>query len=253
MIRKKNGEVEWLEFELLAGVPEIVHGVFLRHGGVSQGPYRSLSMGSRAGDDPSNIAENRRRVLRSLGIEQCVEGNQVHSDEVMWVKEGNGVMGPFDGLMTDQKEIGLMVKHADCQAAIFYDPVRKGIANVHAGWRGQVKNVYRKTVQKMNQSFGTKPEDLFVCISPSLGPKHAEFIHYRRELPEEFWKFQVRPMYFDLWAIARHQLQEAGVPSHQIEIAGICTYSEEKDFFSCRRDKAYGNHATIVMINSTTN
>ena len=141
-----------------------------------------------------------------------------------------------------------MIKHADCQAAIFYDPVHKALANVHCGWRGNVKNIYRVAVQKMKFTFGTNPKDLLVGISPSLGPDHSEFIHYQTEWPEEFWRFQVRPNYLDLWAIARDQLEQCGLLPHHIEVAGICTFANPQDFFSHRRDKITGRHATVAML-----
>ena len=141
-----------------------------------------------------------------------------------------------------------MMKHADCQAAIFYDPVHHALANVHSGWRGNVKNIYQTTILKMASVFGTKPQDLLVGISPSLGPQHAEFKNYKVEFPEHFWSFQVCPEYFDLWAIARHQLEEAGVLPYHIEIAGICTYANKEDCYSYRRDKVTGRHATLAML-----
>jgi polyphenol oxidase len=251
MIRKKKGQLEWLEFELLAEIPDVVHGVFLRHGGVSVGPYRSLNIGGGTGDTPDlpdRVAENRRRIFDALQIQKCVGGKQVHGNEVAWVKTSDQEIGECDALITDQKEIGLMIKHADCQAAIFYDPVHHAIANVHAGWRGNVKNIYGATIEKMRQAFGSQPQDLLVGISPSLGPQRAEFVHYKTELPEEFWEFQLRPLYFDLWAIARHQLKTAGVLEGHIQIAEICTHTQADDFFSYRREKVGGRNATIVTL-----
>ena len=141
-----------------------------------------------------------------------------------------------------------MVRHADCQAAIFYDPKNKAVANVHSGWRGNVKNIYRSTIQKMRRVFGSKPADLLVCISPSLGPDCAEFIHYKAEFPEDFWAFQIKPYYFNLWAIARYQLELSGILPHHIEIAEICTNTEVEDYFSYRREKVSGRHATLAML-----
>src|SRR5690606_29333339 len=106
----------------------------------------------------------------------------------------------FDGMMTAQEGTGLLIRHADCQAAIFYDPKRRVIANIHCGWRGSVQNIYQKTVTQMEERYGTRARDLFVCIGPSLGPYHAEFIHYKEEIPPSFWAFQVRPNHFDFWA-----------------------------------------------------
>jgi polyphenol oxidase len=248
MIRKKQNEVEWLEFELLADVPGCAHGVFLRHGGVSAGPYGSLNIGGGTGDDEKNVEENRRRILQALNIQQWIGGKQVHGDEVAQIVAADQDVGDCDALITDRKNIGLMIKHSDCQAAIFYDPVHLAIANVHSGWRGNVKNIYHATIQKMGKTFGSKPEDLLIGISPSLGPNYAEFKNYKIEFPKELWEFQLQPQYFDLWAIARHQLEMAGVLPHHIEIAEICTHSSAEDFFSYRRDKVTGRNATVVMI-----
>jgi polyphenol oxidase len=248
MIRKKQGKIEWLEFEILADQPGIVHGVFLRHGGVSGGSLTSLNAGGSTGDTDENIAENRQRIMQALKMKCFVSGKQVHGDGVACVNEKDQHLGDCDALVTDKAHIGLMIKHADCQAAVIYDPVRRVLANVHSGWRGNVKNIYRATIQKMGQAFGSRPEDLLVGVSPSLGPEHAEFKNYKVEFPEDFWTFQVRPEYFDLWAIARHQLEQCGVLPHHIEIAGICTYANKEDCFSYRRDKVTGRHATIAML-----
>jgi YfiH family protein len=248
MLRKKKNALEWLEFELLADIPGLVHGIFLRHGGISEGPYCSLNMGRETGDDPKNVEENSRRVFEALSIKQWVAGKQVHKDEVVYIKDSRQNIGECDALVTDRKEIGLIIKHADCQVAIFYDPMCRAVANVHSGWRGSVKNIYAAAVQKMMETFDSKPENLLVGISPSLGPNHAEFVNYKVEFPEEFWKFQVRPDYFDLWAIARYQLQASGILPHHIQIAQICTHTEAKDYFSYRRDKVSGRNATVVML-----
>jgi YfiH family protein len=248
LIRKKVGEIQWLEFEIFAEEPTLVHGVFLRHGGVSSGPYATLNLGKDIGDFTENVLENRRRVLSALNVPACVSCHQVHGNEVKLVTDPSQNIGECDGITTQQTDLALLIKHADCQAAIIYDPIHRALANVHAGWRGNVKNIYRAAVQKMVQSFGSKPENLLVGISPSIGPKNAEFKNYKLELPEEFWDFQVKPTYFDLWQIARHQFEESGVLSHHIQIAEICTVDHPADYFSYRRDKTTGRHATVAML-----
>jgi YfiH family protein len=220
MIRKKAGDVEWLEFEIFADEPQLVHGVFLRQG--------------------MNLGE-------ALNVQRVAFCHQVHSDAVAIVEEPERVQ-ECDGLVTHQTDLGLIISHADCQAAIFYDPIHRALANVHSGWRGNVKNIYRATVQKMVEVYRSKPQDLLVGISPSLGPDNAEFKNYREEFPQTFWEFQVRPEYFDLWAIARYQLEECGILSHHIQIAEICTFANPQDYFSYRRDKTTKRHATVAMI-----
>ncbi len=249
MRRKHKDGIHWLEFELLADIPNLVHGVLLRHGGVSQGPFASLNIGGGTGDNPEHVQENRNLAAQVLAIDRMVSAHQVHSDRVLHVDASNAFeAGEADGLMTQIPGLGLMIKHADCQGALFYDPRHHALANVHAGWRGNVKNIYAKAIDKMQEAFGTSPTDLLVCISPSLGPNRAEFKHYREELPEHFWEFQVEPTYFDLWAVARMQLEERGVLPQHIEIASICTHSHPEDYFSYRRDKVTGRHATIAAL-----
>ena len=141
-----------------------------------------------------------------------------------------------------------MIKHADCQAAIFYDPVHHAVSCVHAGWRGNVQNIYAHAIAFMAGKFHSQPADILVCISPSLGPHFSEFKNYKTEFPESFWPFQIRPNYFNLWEISRTQLQECGILPHHIEIASICTYANEQDFFSYRRDKVTGRNATVVAL-----
>lgn len=247
MIRKKAGDLEWLEFELFSNEPNLVHGIFLRHGGVSKGPYTSLNIGTGTKDEIKSVEENRRRILETLKIQKYASCRQVHGNGVAIVNEESQLIADCDAMITKQMDLGLLILHADCQAAILYDPVHRAVANVHSGWRGNVKNIYRATIEKMAQAFGSKPQDLLVGISPSLGPKHAEFKNYLTEFPSEFLEFQVRPQYFDLWAIARHQLEECGVLPHHIQIAEICTYSNPQDYFSYRRDKIIGSHATLAM------
>lgn len=251
MIQKSKDGIHWLEFEILAK-QGLVHGVFLRHGGVSEGAYGTLNAGGGSGDDANNVEENRSRILKALGIKRYAAGKQVHGNNVVWVNDESLQVGDCDALITQNTSLSLMIKHADCQAAIIYDPVCRALANVHSGWRGNVKNIYRATVEKMKQTFGSKPEDLLVGISPSLGPDHAEFKNYRTEFPEEFWRFEVRPEHFDLWAIARHQFESCGVLPDHIQIASICTYANPQDYFSYRRDKITGRHATVAMLINPT-
>lgn len=249
MQRKSKNGIDWLEFEIFSQFPELIHGVILRHGGVSTGHCASLNIGGNTGDSQESICENRKRVLEALNIPQFISSYQVHSDTVLHITDSKQLdLEQADGLITQEANVGLLIKHADCQAAIFYDPINKALANIHAGWRGNVKNIYAKTIQKMNEIFGTQPQNLFVGISPSLGPDRSEFKNYKDEFPQSFWKFQIAPFYFDLWAIARMQLQECGVPSDHIQIASICTYSNPEDFFSYRRDKATGRNATIAAL-----
>jgi polyphenol oxidase len=249
MKRKKSEAVEWLEFDLLSGIPGLFHGVFLRHGGVSKGPYTSLNAGGGSADDPSSISENLKRIQACAEVERLIGCHQCHGVEVARV---SATTPPFieacDGLITQEEEMGLVTRHADCQAALIYDPVHRAIANIHCGWRGNVQNIYAHAVAKMRAEFDSQPKDLLVGISPSLGPEASEFKNYREELPDSFLAFQIKPTYFDLWEIARDQLTKLGILPEHLEIAAISTYAHPEDFFSYRRDKETGRHASVITL-----
>lgn len=249
MHRKKQDSIQWLEFELLASRPELVHGVFLKTGGVSTGAFTSLNVGDATGDSQEHVQENQEAVRAALKIPRLISAHQEHGNQIEHIVN-LPVIPPLtcDGLITAERGMGLMIKHADCQAALFYDPVHRAIAAVHAGWRGNVLNIYKTTIEQMQQQFHTQPKDLLVCISPSLGPEHAEFQNYRDEFPQSFWPFEVSPNYFDLWKIARMQLESCGVLKEHIEVAEICTYAHPNDLFSYRRDKVTGRNGTVIAL-----
>lgn len=248
MLRKEREGIHWLEFELFSDC-EIKAGVLLRHGGFSQGVYASLNLNYYVGDNPEYVTSNLQKVSAVLDIPKLVWSNQVHGTIVEHLSSPNNKPSQScDGMTTSELNLGLLIHHADCQAAIFYDPVKHALGTVHCGWRGNVQNIYAETVRSMKSRFNSQPKDLLVAISPSLGPENGEFIHYRKELPESFWPFQVKPTYFDLWAISEWQLKECGILSDHIQIAGINTYSNPEDFFSYRRCKIRGGNATVAML-----
>lgn len=252
MQRFKEGHIEWLTFDLLTDIPGLQHAVFLRHGGHSHTPFNSLNVSFSVGDNPDHVKANRQAIENLLSQSHpaylhMLVGQGCHGNYVAYVdQQSPKEISQCDGLITSTPGLSLMMTHADCQIALFYDPQNHAVANVHAGWRGSMLNIYAEAIQQMRQRFGSNPADLLVCISPSLGPEEAEFIYYKYEIPEELWTFQVRPTYFDFWAISEYQLQAAGILPHHIEVARLSTYSNAYDYFSYRRDKMTGRHATCI-------
>ncbi|MBM3202016.1 MAG: polyphenol oxidase family protein [Chlamydiae bacterium] len=223
MRRKKSGSCDWLEYEIFDTFPQIVQGTLLR------------------GSDQ-----------KDWGLKENAYLRQQHGIESFTVFE-KGLQGEGDIMMTRKKDVTLSIFHADCQAAIIFDPKQEAICALHAGWRGQVQGVYEKAITEMQKLFGSNPEDLHVAISPSLGPKNSEFIHYEKELPHTFWQFRISETYFDLWAIALWQLMSKGVQKEKIQIASLCTLEDPSCFFSYRRDKKKGydaQHTTIIGLRS---
>lgn len=226
----------------------LVHGIFDRSGGISPKPLDSLNVGLHCGDKMAKVMENRDRIKKALGFKHLVALKQVHGAKVCAISKlpvtGQEIEN-HDAVITDLTGIGLMIQQADCQAVLLFDPIRPAVGIAHVGWRGSVAEIIKNTVAAMQQNYGTNPENLRAAISPSLGPCCAEFKNFRDELPEHFHAHQVRPNYFDFWAISREQLQACGVMAGHIETAGKCTFCD-KNFFSYRRDRVCGRNASII-------
>ena len=249
---EKRGSLSYHRSPLLAAFPELVHGFFTRLGGVSPAPYDSLNLSLSVGDGRKEVLENRKRVQQTLGLTWLASGNQQHGGGEAVVAADpsgpNGEIGPADILLTGRAGVGLLIKQADCQAVILYDPGRRVLANVHCGWRGQVQNVLGTAVARLWERYGCRPPDLYAAISPSLGPCCAEFLNFRREFPPELWSYQVRPHYFDLWRLSRDQLLAAGLPPEHLDIVGLCTRCRAAEFFSYRRERLTGRQGTVVAL-----
>lgn len=241
-------ELDWLEFDVFSGYPNLFQAVFMRRGGISQGKFSSLNLSDEVGDNLNHVVKNREIVHKVCGTE-LIFMKQRHGVEVVEITSKNKLSGHVcDGLYTKEKKLALVVTHADCQAAIFYDPQKEIIGALHVGWRGLVKGAYASFLQTLKEREQCDPQDLLVAISPSLGPTHAEFLNYKEEFPPEFEDFMVKKNYFDLKEIARFQLTKAGVLEKNIEISPLCTYENSKDFFSHRRDKETGRNGTLIAM-----
>jgi len=244
-----KAKMKWLEFDLLVPYPHAVHGVFLRHGGVSKGSCASLNVGDGTSDTAECVKANRELIRKALHMPKLIFPHQTHGMNVQRITAKNLEKIPqADAVFTTEKNLALAVAHADCQAAIFYDPVHEAIAIAHAGWRGMGQNIYARVLEAMHRDIGTQSHNVIACISPSLGPDHAEYKNYKQELPQDFWPFQVKPHYFDFWAISRKQLSTLGILDKNIEITKTCTHCNPKDYFSYRREKDTGRHATVIAL-----
>lgn len=233
-------------FETLATDRRLVHAVFTRHGGVSEGPFSSLNVSTATGDDPARVNANRARILSALDRprESLVMAGLVHGTAVARVGassagqplEGGGHYVPgVDALVTDDPRVTLLLTAADCAQVFIVDERRGAVGLAHAGWRGAVAGVLNATVQAMRTHFGSHPAALKAAVGPCLGPCCARFSDPHRELPDWCAPF-IHGNHVDLWAINRSQLVAAGLDNAAIAVAGVCTVCRRETFFSHRGD-----------------
>lgn len=244
--------VKYFRYPGLSVRPDLIHAVFTRCGGVSDPPFDGLNTSYGVGDLPYNVTENLGKIKNITGADRLVSMNQSHGSGIMVLGRGNsyaqGGTPQTDAMITDMPRIALMVKQADCQGVILFDPQKGALANVHCGWRGNVQNILGRVITRMSEEFGSEAGDLLVAIGPSLGPCCAEFVSYREIFPKGFERFMVRQDYFDLWAISCFQLVEAGVMEENIELAAICTRCKTDLFYSYRGEGLTGRFGTVAML-----
>ena len=241
LLAHSHNGLKWYEFAGLAAHPELRHGVFTRLGGVSGPKGRELNLAFGEADPPENVMTNLGRAEAALGLSPVAFTRQTHSADILVVRPEDRyrprapeeARSGYDALLAPLPGPSLLVKVADCQAVLIYDPVSRALALVHSGWRGSVQNILGRAVAALAET-GAQPARLKAAISPSLGPCCAEFVNHRTELPPDFRPFMVRENFFDFWALSRSQLTVAGLKEEHLETAGLCTRCSP-EFYSYRR------------------
>lgn len=216
-----------------------------RHGGCSVGDYASMNVNTYCGDDASHVAENRRRLCTLLGIESdnLVFPHQVHGCVVREVNCGGIAPGCLecDAVTTDVRGLCIGVSTADCVPVLVYDPSHHAVAAIHAGWRGTVKRIVGKTLDFMHDRYGTDAADCRAVIGPCIGVDAFEVGDevYDTFAVEGFNMDTIAVRYdkyhIDLVECNRQQLMEMGLLSENIQLSGVCTFTQYSDYFSARR------------------
>ncbi|SDU17485.1 peptidoglycan editing factor PgeF [Desulfobacula phenolica] len=239
----ENNNINVYEFELFKACPDIVHGIFTRMNKTLATPFDFLRIG----------------IDSKIGRKSLVFLNQVHGDKIKVLKKYDTKLtenfdsgketSTADGVITNIKDVALVIRVADCQSVMMYDPVQKIIANIHSGWRGSVKNIIGNCLDKMILEFGCQPEDVIAGISPSLGPCCSEFINYKAEIPKKIWKYKIEDKnYFDFWEMSSDQLLDKGVKKEHIENMEICTKCHTDLFYSFRGEKTDSRFACVISM-----
>lgn len=246
------------------GVP---HAFTTRCGGVSTGVFTSLNLGINRGDARERVEENYRRVCKALGVEmgKLVLSSQVHEDTVRRVESEDAGKGlnkkidySADGLMTNVAGLTLAAFGADCLTILFYDPVQKAIANVHAGWRGTALGIVDRAVEGMEREYGSRPSDLIAAIGPGISKCCFET---HEEVPQamlsaigddatrfvvslENGKYKV-----DLKGLNALRLTRKGLLATKIDISPDCTMCAHEKYWSHRYTQGErGSQAALLSL-----
>ena len=242
-----------------------VNGFSTRLGGVSDMPSNALSLAGFNDDRAENILENRRRFLKLFPGEWSLAGCwQVHGADVRVVNTAEeakpvdnqvGETVYCDVIVSNARHVLAGVKTADCVPILLGDPVTGAFAAVHAGWRGTLASAVLSGVQRLNDEYGARPEDLLVAIGASAGPccyeVGAEVIDAFTKRFENgadlFTRTRAGHAKVDLLKANRDQLTAVGVRKERIHIAPICTMCRTDLFFSYRKEKSLNGKVGRLM------
>ncbi len=283
---KRYGEKKTMELREHKGLlylvfPEIErlgivsHMFSTRIGGVSRGCYSECNLSYTRGDEKEDVDENYRRVSDALGHERSLEDFvltfQTHTTNVRVVSKEDRGKGPLierdyrdvDGLVTNVPGIILGTFHADCPPVYFIDPVNRAIGLSHSGWKGTRGRIAQKTIEKMQENYGSDPAELICAIGPSIcGPCYE----IGRDVAEEFAgaftsdeleNNNILVPYPDdkfrlyLWNAIKLTLLQIGVKEENIIVTDICTRCNPDLLFSHRiHGEKRGNLAAFLSINN---
>lgn len=245
----KAGALRYYSFDLLDQY-DLPHGLFTRHGGVSPAPWETLNLGGTVGDTREHVIENRRRIFQVFDrpVESIFDSWQMHGHEVLCAEEPRPLDGPHqkgDAILTDHCNITLFMRFADCVPVFLFDPVKRVIGIVHAGWRGTVERTAAAAVEYMSTCYGSRPEDLLAGIGPSICVNHYEVGQSHLVVDavrDSFGRDAVAVLrrndgatHLDLWKANQLVLEAVGV--RRIEQSGMCTYCQNQDWYSHRAEK----------------
>lgn len=220
-----------------------------RQGGASRAPYDTLNLGRSTEDDPSAVAENRTRVLRSARLEPAnlATAGQCHGTSVREVL-APGHHPECDALVTRVPGVALAVTTADCMSMLFWAP--GVVAAVHSGWRGTADGMPAATLEAVCRLAGCAPDAVQVAIGPAIrGCCYEVGDEVASRFPAEAVRATAGRPKLDLPTAAARSLCAAGVRAESLADTGACTSCEPALYFSHRRDRGRtGRHWGLAAL-----
>lgn len=284
VIHIKDEKLEYLQFRKLLEYKDVVSHAYAL--GLDVG-FKTTTINQKPATlERLELAKNSYKKLCS-SIESdyahIVQANQSHTDIIKIVDAkinkdepdfSLAEEGIEDGLITNKKNFMLATTNADCILLLFFDPVKKVIANTHSGWRGTLQRISVKTVQKMIKEYGCHPQDIICCICPSIRKCHFEVDKDVKDMfQNEFYdleetrfidieenkektihitdfieeKIENTKWNIDTVLINKILLQKEGLNPENIIDSGICSVCNSDIVHSYRMEKKNYNTETAII------
>lgn len=173
---------------------------------------------------------------------------QIHSARVLAARPGE--CGEGDALVTEEAGLAVAVATADCVPILLAGP--RGLAAVHAGWRGLAANVAAAAVATLD----AERTAVVAWIGPAIGPccyEVGEEVATQvaaASAPRVIERHAAPRPHLDLQLAARLQLERCGVRA--VNTVVRCTRCHPDELWSFRRDgRAVGRNLAFVWRVST--
>ena len=260
-VENKENELVYMTSSVIAAR----HAFTTRFGGVSEGIFSSLNLGSNRGDDPAAVRENYRRVcaLMGVGIDEAAVTKQVHGAVVRTVTEKDrhvcmsAVAYEADGLVTAVRGLPLMCFTADCLPALLCDAEAGVIAAVHCGWRSSVGDILNNAVEAMC-ALGARKEKICCALGPAIG---ACCFETDDDVPDAvtawlggdteglFTRRADGKTLVDLRGANRRRLLQLGLSEKNIDLSDECTVCLHDKYWSHRYTRGRrGSQAAVIVL-----
>jgi YfiH family protein len=226
-----------------------------RFGGVSKAPYDSLNIALHVEDNPKDVISNRIIISEKLNFlaQNMIFMDQVHKDNIVNISDTSQNKIPScDGIITNIKNIPLMVMVADCIPLTFFDPIQNVAGVAHAGRNGTFLGISTKMVKNFVDNYNSKVEDIIVGVGVSIhsccyevGDSLANIA--MKSFGEKYVTLRDEKYFLDIQSLNVDQLVERGVLLKNIEISPICSCCNS-NYFSYRREGVTGRFGSFLML-----
>jgi polyphenol oxidase len=237
------------------------HAFFSRRGGSSSGLLSSLNFRKKC-DTKENIIKNQNKVIKFFGVNSIKTVNQVHSPDPLIINNYDSVRDNVnaDSIVTNLKGMLIAVETADCCPLLLAEPDNKVIAAIHAGWRGAFTGIIESTISAMI-GLGAKTDRILVALGPTISQETYEVdtAFYNSFIKEDklnerfFISSKNKKHYmFDLPGYILMRLEISNIENINADNLGLNTYTDESNFFSCRRAYHKGEAIFGTQISAIT-
>jgi hypothetical protein len=221
-----------------------------RIGGFSSPPYEGFNLGTHVGDEPANVVTNRDYLVNLALLPESPRWlNQVHSTRVINSHDWQ-LNSDADAIVSQHINHICTIMTADCLPVLLCNKQGNTVAAIHAGWRGLAAGVIEKTITQ----FGGDPQDILVWLGPAIGPQQFEvgpdvyqtFIQHDVKASQAFKQTDATHYLANIYLLAKQRLTALGIEA--IFGGDLCTATDQRRFFSYRRDHITGRMASIIWI-----